>query len=75
MIEAPRRHGHYDPRLYADARVSHRVGRFARQCHALVPAVGGDDGSSIDSWENEGGSYLMTGALDLERRAPIASVS
>jgi hypothetical protein len=60
---------------------------FARQHHALVP-VAGDEGSSIDNWENEGGSYLKTGALDLERnvceagnsftlvgRAPIASVS
>jgi hypothetical protein len=75
MIEAQRRHGHYDPRLYSDARVSHRGGRFARQRRALVPAVAADDGSSIDSWENEGGSYLMTRALDLERRAPIASVS
>jgi hypothetical protein len=75
MIEAPRSHVHYDPRSYAGAPVPHRVGRFARQCHALVPAVACDDGSSIDTWENEGGSYLMTGVLDLERRAPIASVS
>jgi hypothetical protein len=75
MTEASRSHVHYDPRSPADARVSHRVGPFARQRHALVPAVAGDDGSSIDNWENEGGTYLRTGALDLERRAPIASVS
>lgn len=88
MIEAPRRHGHFDPRWHtndlsprdredgrppmirtagdADARVSHVVSRFARQRHALAPAVAGDDGLSIHRWENEGGSYSMTDELDLE---------
>lgn len=37
-----------------------------RQRDALLPAVVGDDGPSIHSWENEGGSYLMADELDLE---------
>lgn len=37
-----------------------------RQRHALLPAVVGDDGTSIHSWENEGGSYSMADELDLE---------
>jgi hypothetical protein len=87
MIEAPRRHGHFDPRWHtnglsprdreddrppmirtagdADARVSHDVGRSPRQRHALRRAVAGDDGPSIQRWENEGGSYSMTDELDL----------
>ena len=88
MIEAPRRHGHFDPRWHAnglsrrdrgvdrapmirtagdaESRASHVVDRFSQQPHALVPAVGRDAGPSIDSWENEGGSYPMTDAPDLE---------
>jgi hypothetical protein len=86
MIEAPRRHGHFDPRWHtngvssrdreherpsmirtaddADARVSHDVGRFPRPRHALRRAVAGDDGPSIQLWENEGGSYSMTDERD-----------
>ena len=40
----------------ADARVSHEVGRSPRQRHAPLAAVAADDGPSIHSWENEGGS-------------------
>jgi hypothetical protein len=88
MIEAPRRHGHFDPRWHtnglstrdseddrasmirtagdAESRASHVVDRFSQQRHALVAAGGRDGGRSIDSWENEGGSYSMTDAPDLE---------
>jgi hypothetical protein len=50
----------------ADARVPHDVPRFPRQRHELIPAVVGEDGPAIHSWENEGGSYSMTDEPDLE---------
>jgi hypothetical protein len=63
----------------AESYASHVVDRFSEQWHALVPAVGRDSGPSIDSWENEGGSYSMTDAPDLEvdscKKPPAAGVS
>jgi hypothetical protein len=50
----------------ADARVSHDVGRFLPQRHALLPALAADDGLSIRRWENEGGRYSMTDDLDAD---------
>lgn len=53
MIEARRRHGHFDPRWHTNE-------------HALLSAVAGDDDPFLHSWENEGGSYSMTNAPALE---------
>jgi hypothetical protein len=88
MIEAARRHGHFDPRWHTNgliprdreddhppmnrptgnvnARDSHDVPRFPRRRHELIPAVVGEGGTAIHSWENEGGSYSMTDEPDLE---------
>jgi hypothetical protein len=88
LIEAARRHGHFDPRWHTNgliprdreddrppmnrptgnvnARVSHDVPRFPRRRHELIPAVVGEGGTAIHSWENEGGSYSMTDEPDLE---------
>jgi hypothetical protein len=59
MIEAPRRHGHFDPRWHANG-----LSPRDREDHrAPMIRTAGD---AIRSWENEGGSYSMTDELDLE---------
>ena len=54
MIEASRRHGHFDPRWHTNGLSPPRV---------LAPAAEAD-ASSIQSWENEGGRYSMNDETD-----------
>lgn len=62
MIEAPRRHGHFDPRWHPNGLSP----RDREDDRAPMLRTTGDPGPSIHSWENEGGSYSMTDELDLE---------
>jgi hypothetical protein len=66
MIEPPRKHGHFDRRWH----------RLRPQRHVLLPAAAGNDGPSIDRWENEGGRYSIADAVPtMLGLIPIASVS
>jgi hypothetical protein len=65
MIEAPRRHGHFDPRWLTNGLSARDPEDDRAPMNVLVPPLG-EDGPSIHSWENEGGSYSMTVELGLE---------
>jgi hypothetical protein len=54
MMEPSRRHGHYDRRWSTNG---------SKPPATLAPGAG-DDGTSVQSWENEGGRYSTTSDTD-----------